>query len=258
MEGTTSDILSGDGSELVFLKYFAFDRDGQRTEASQPHPFSITGFLGEEWFIRNYWIVGEGLPGAGWGGWANAANQFPSGQILCFNDDTVYGYGREKVTAGPVGHRADSYRLFGTARTATALPPPTGKKNKAARSHQATAWTDTQSLIVRAMALGNDRLAVAGPPDLGLKDPNLLAFKNEPEARAGFEGKKGVWLRIVDAANCIKIFECDLPAMPVFDGLSAANGRLYLATLDGKVLCYGDTNAVVRPNSTRGDNPIAR
>jgi hypothetical protein len=25
--------------------------------------------------------------------------------------------------------------------------------------------------------------------------------------------------------------------MPVFDGLSAANGRLYLSTLDGKVLC---------------------
>ena len=241
MEGTTSDILSGDGSNLVFLKYFAFDRDGKRTEATKPHPFSITGFLGEEWFVRNYWIVGEGMPGAGWSGWANAANQFPSGQILCFNDDTVYGYGREKVAAGPVGHRVDSYRLFGTARTATASPPLTGKKNTAARSHQATAWTDTQSLIVRAMALGNDRLAIAGPPDLGLKDPHLLAFKNEPEARAGFEGKKGVWLRIVHAANGNKIFECDLPAMPVFDGLSAANGRLYLATSDGKVLCYGDT-----------------
>ena len=230
MEGTTSDILSGDG-ELVFLKYFTFDRNGKRTEATKPHPFSITGFLGEEWFVRNYWIVGEGMPAAGWSGWASAANQFPSGQILCFNNSTVYGYGREKIAAGPVGHKADTYQLFGVARKAA-----TGKKKGAANSEPV--WSDTHSLIVRAMALGNDRLAVAGPPDLGQKDPSLLAFKNEPEARAGFEGKKGVYLRIVNAANGRKISECTLSAMPVFDGLSAANGRLYIATLDGAVLCY--------------------
>jgi hypothetical protein len=29
--------------------------------------------------------------------------------------------------------------------------------------------------------------------------------------------------------------------MPVFDGLSAANGRLYIATVDGNVLCFGGT-----------------
>jgi hypothetical protein len=234
MEGTTSDILSGDG-DLVFLKYFTFDRDGKPTEATKPHPFSITGFLGEEWFVRNYWIVGEGMPAAGWGGWASAANQFPSGQILCFNDNTVYGYGREKVVAGPVGHKADAYQLFGMNRTSAARPA--GKKKGA--TLLAPTWADTQSLMVRAMALGKDRLAVAGPVDLGQKDPNLLAFQNEPEARAAFDGKKGVFLRIVNAADGRKISECALPAMPIFDGLSAANGRLYLATLDGKVLCYG-------------------
>ncbi len=226
MEGTTSDILSGDG-DLVFLKYFTFDRYGKRTETSKPRPFSITGFLGEEWFVRNYWIVGEGMPGAGWGGWADAASQFPAGRILCFNDHHVYGYGREKVAPGPVGHRADAYRLFGMERTAKGKSEPT--------------WTDTQSLIVRAMALGNDRLAVAGPVDLSQKDSDLLAFKNEPEARAGFDGKNGVCLRIVRAADGKKISECALPAMPVFDGMSVANGRLYIATQDGKIHRYGDT-----------------
>ena len=92
MEGTTSDILSGDG-ELVFLKYFCFDRNGQRTETSRPHLFSITGLLGEEWFVRSYWLLGEGMPAAGWGGWANSANRFPFGRILCFTPDIVYGYG---------------------------------------------------------------------------------------------------------------------------------------------------------------------
>lgn len=50
-----------------------------------------------------------------------------------------------------------------------------------------------------------------------------------------------MYLRIVNAADSSRISESELPAMPVFDGLSAANGRLYLATLDGKVLCYADT-----------------
>lgn len=223
MEGTTSDILSGDG-DLVFLKYFTFDRYGKRTDATKQHPFSITGFLGEEWFVRNYWIIGEGLPGAGWGGWASAANQFPSGRILCFDERRVYGYGREKVAPGPVGHRADAYWLFGMERTAAGKPEPI--------------WFDKQSLIVRAMALGNDCLAVAGPVDLGRKDPDLLAFTNEPDARAGLDGRKSVFLRIINAADGKTISECALPAMPVFDGLSIARGRLYMATVDGNVLCF--------------------
>ncbi len=235
MEGTTSDILSGDG-ELVFLKYFTFDRAGVRTEATRPHLFSITGLLGEDWFVRTYWIVGEGMPGAGWSGWANAANTFPSGQILSFTGDSMVGYGRANLAGGPVGHRADTYRLFRMKRTSAAPPVAKQGKGKPPRASEPV-WTDPQSLIVRAMVLGNDRLAVAGPRDLGDKDPNLLAFTNEPEARAGFEGKMGVYLRIVSAADGARISECELPAMPVFDGLAAANGRLYLSTLDGRVLC---------------------
>jgi hypothetical protein len=234
MEGTTSDILSGDG-DSVFLKYFAFDRDGKRTDVTKPHPFSFTGFLGEEWFVRSYWMIGQGMPGAGWSGWANAANAFPSGRILCFNNDSVYGYGRAKVSAGPTGHRAEDYRLFGMDHPAAATQSD-GKKSSGKPDPK---WSVTNSLIVRAMALGNDRLAVAGPPDLGQKDPDLLAFKNEAAARAGFEGLKGVYLRIVRASDGQMLSECSLPAMPVFDGLSAASGRLYIATMDGKIVCYG-------------------
>ena len=129
-----------------------------------------------------------------------------------------------------------AFAIFGMNRTSDARPAT--KQGKRKPSNQAESlWNDPQSLIVRAMVLGKDRLAVAGPRDLGEKDPNLLAFKNEPEARAGFQGQKGVYLRIVNAADGSKISESKLPAMPVFDGLSAPNGRLYLSTLDGKVLC---------------------
>ncbi len=239
MEGTTSDILSGDG-EQVYLKYFAFDRQGRRASQERPHLFSIAGQLGEEWFVRTYWIVGQGMPPAGWSGWANASHTFPSGRILSFDGESVYGYGREGLAGGPVGHRAETERLFAIERTAAAPPADRRGRKKTPAPAVEPLWADYQSLIVRAMILGPDRLAVAGPRDLGQKDPDLLAFTNEAVALANFEGKNEVYLQVLSAADGSRLSECRLPAMPVFDGMSAANGRLYLSTLDGKVLCLAE------------------
>ena len=101
-------------------------------------------------------------------------------------------------------------------------------------------WTNPESLIVRAMALGGDRIAVAGPVDLGKKaEGKALAFTNEPEARAAFEGKKGVFLRIVNAADGKTVSQSSLPAMPAFDGMSTADGKLYISLKDGTVRCFG-------------------
>ena len=36
-----------------------------------------------------------------------------------------------------------------------------------------------------------------------------------------------------------QLAEYRLDAPPVFDGLAAAGGQLYLATMDGKVACFG-------------------
>ncbi len=66
-----------------------------------------------------------------------------------------------------------------------------------------------------------------------------LAFANEPEARAAFEGKKGVFLRIVNAADGKTVSQISLPAMPAFDGMSTAGGKLYISLQDGTVTCFG-------------------
>ncbi len=155
MDGTTNDILTGDG-ENVYLKYFAFDRNGSQTEEASQHLFAITGLLGEEWFVRSYWIVGAGKPGAGWGHWAEAAGKFPAGRILCFDQATVYGYGRETVSSGPVGHRADAYHLFCQAKPALDPRQPPATESKRKRTKQPAGpkkappkWSDGDSLIVR-------------------------------------------------------------------------------------------------------------
>ena len=58
-EGTISDVLSADG-ESIFLKHMGFDRSDKEAENTRPHLFSPTGLLGEEWFIRAYWLYGTG------------------------------------------------------------------------------------------------------------------------------------------------------------------------------------------------------
>jgi len=142
-----------------------------------------------------------GKPGAGWGGWASAAGKFPSGRILCFDDSTVYGYGRMSVAGGAVGHRADAYHLFRQSRQpdeqgpAAARPDRKGKTRRPSPKAPPVKWSKEKSLIVRAMVLAGDRLVIAGPPDLGRKMSGILAYENEEEALSGFRGEKGVVLR---------------------------------------------------------------
>jgi hypothetical protein len=90
------------------------------------------------------------------------------------------------------------------------------------------------------MVLGKDRLAVAGPVDLGKKTAELLAFENEAEALAAFMGHRGVYLRVLNASDGANVSEIKLPAMPVFDGMAAAGGKLLVSLKDGSVLCFSE------------------
>jgi outer membrane protein assembly factor BamB len=234
MEGTTSDLLSGDGDQ-VFLKHFTFAADTQRTTTERPRMFSITSFLGEEWFVRSFWVIGNRVAGAGWGGWANTANEFQSGRILCTADDMVYGYGREKIASAAAGHRYDTYHLYAASLKGTAT---SDRKGEPRVVKSKPTWADRGSITVRAMALGGGRLAVAGPVDLSKKDREVMAFENEAESLAAFRGEKGILLRVVQASDGRRISETPIPAMSVFDGLSVANGNLYLACQDGSVNCF--------------------
>ncbi len=253
MEGVRSDLLSGDGRS-IFLKHMRFDPDGQPMSETKPHLFSIDGFLGEEWFVRSYWIFGTNVS-AGWSGWAKAAASAPAGRILAMDDGAIFGYGRTRVAGGPTGHKMDAYHLWRRDRTAapTAKPPQPkpvpkkpaepGKKTKRRRPAgprlAAPVWSDPESLIVRAMVLTPETLLVAGPPDLGKKSSGLLAFDNADEALAGFLGQRGVQLRLISTKDGKKRAEYPLKSMPVFDGMSAAGGQAFIAQKDGTVVCWG-------------------
>ena len=107
-------------------------------------------------------------------------------------------------------------------------------------------WTADIPIYVRGMVLGGQNLFVVGPPDtideestfvqLTEKDPQvqqLLSLQDEI-----LDGKDGSVLLAVDIDTGEIERRIELPQLPAWDGLAGANGRLYLSTKDGTVICF--------------------
>ena len=225
-----SDVLSSDG-ESIYMRHVKFDRKCAEQEDTAPHLFNPTGFLDDSWWHRSYFIYGTTFT-AGWGGWWRAGNRVPAGRLLVFDDSSIYGYGRNFYPSGNAGQwqAGEFYRLFATARNVAPVKPSARKKKGRhqgpEKSTVACRWSNPADLETRAMVLAGQTLFLAGP--LGETRRSLAAF----------EGKQGVRLRAVSTTDGSTLAEHELDSLPVFDGLIAAAGRLYLATRDGNVLCF--------------------
>ena len=90
-------------------------------------------------------------------------------------------------------------------------------------------WSYRVPVRIRAMLLAGDRLLTAGPPDV--VDPQ--------DPLGAFEGRKGGVLYVYNAATGERIAEQKLPSPPVFNGIAAARGRLFLAAENGELSGYG-------------------
>ncbi len=234
MEGAKPDVLSCDGKH-VFMRHWAFDLSGKSIERNIDHLFSPTGFLDASWFRRTYWIYGR-IYVSGAQGWARTGNARPSGRILSIGEDRVYGFGRNYYPPSPgnpdqMYARGEQEILF-----ASKVDTPFAVKTKRPRNVPAfrkphVQWSTPLKLQVRAMVLAeaDGRLFVAGA-----KGDWITSLD-------AYEGRLGSALMAVSTADGKTLAAYDLPAPPVFDGLSAAGGRLYLTLKDGTVLCMGGT-----------------
>ena len=242
-EGTISDILSADG-ESIFLKHMCFDSSGKEVKNTRPHLFSPTGLLGEEWFIRAYWLYGTNT-GAGYGRWASMKSgnmsKAPAGRILSFDDRRMYGYGRAQHSSGWTGHRGDSYHLFCSVKVYEKPSPPAatrGRSKARAPAGKAFIWSQQHALIARSMVLTAGKLIVAGLPDLARKDESGRSFSNPEEGLAALAGRRGGCLAMISTADGTKLREIKLDSPPVFDGMSATEGKVFISLRSGSVTCF--------------------
>jgi hypothetical protein len=115
----------------------------------------------------------------------------------------------------------------------------------AAQSAVRTKWVvDKPPFQVRAMVLAGKNLFVSGPPDIFDEEKEFFKV-DDPQVRAKlaeqsalFKGKNGAVMWAVAAANGKKLAEYKLESLPVWDGMIAANGRLYMTTLKGEILSF--------------------
>ena len=259
------DVLSSDGQSL-FMRTQRFDLDGNRHDVTPHsasdveeaamqigegmHLFSPIGFLDGSWWHRAYWVYGTRFA-AGAGGYSQAEKFAPAGRILVYDDQGIYGYGRK-----PTYYRWTTpleYRLFGAAKDLTETQVPVGRAQPGRKARRIPAsapefrWTKDIPLQARAMVLANQTLFVAGPPDVADEEKAFYrldqAGVQEQLARqsAALEGKEGALLWAVDTSNGEKLATFKLDSPPVWDGMAAARGKLFVATLSGQLLCLGET-----------------
>jgi outer membrane protein assembly factor BamB/ubiquinone/menaquinone biosynthesis C-methylase UbiE len=272
MEGTKSDILVTDG-ELIYLYHNAFDAQmrkqpipvlgelGVRNLGERKfnqHLFSNAGFLDDSWFSRSHWMLGDH-----WTAF-NFAHQAPKeGQLLVFDETHAYAvkcFARRNRLSPLFFPATDGYFLVADRKTTAPVIvnprqqpkyqtwlPQEGKLQKCWNLDVGFArgtppeWTSNIKVRIRAMVQTSNALFVAGPPDVcDPKDP-----------MAALEGRRGGVLIAFDPKDGSQLDEYRFDSPPVFDGMAAANGRLYQATLDGQLICLSN-DAKTRRTQTSG------
>ena len=183
-------------------KKLFYDRKTQVGKVYSPGPqvASGAGLLDDSLFSQTYWSC------------ANTSHC-----SLLVRDDR-FTYGVLAYPGRPYRHSRSSfdgingkYRLFADDR----------------RDDVKRVWNCEIPVRVVAMVATADSLYAAGTPHV--IDPH--------DPWAAYEGKKGGRLLVVSKETGQTLADYELESPSVWDGMAAANGRLYLATTGGSVLC---------------------
>lgn len=225
------DVPSADGDGL-YIRQARFSLDSLEDLPGKPHLWSGTGFLDDTRYNRSYWLFSEKLE-FGNPHWFIQGNTAPSGTLMCFDGGAFYCFGVRAY--GPPFRNKDedaltpnNFQLSAVGRDFKTLPWDKKVKFAAAGRRLITEdWSVPLDMDAVAMVRTKDGLFIAGP---------IVKGRDTPQALAGAEG---IALRSVRPSDGTIVFEHKLDALPVFDGLIAAKGRLYLACVDGSVRCLG-------------------
>jgi len=249
MDGARADLLVTDGTDLYMMKY-KFTPALQPVPVRRSHHTGLTpmggkhlmanfGLLDDTMFHRSFWVHDELWPGysTGTGFAARAGNLVVLGAARAYAAKHFEGgwYPTHKPGSG---NRivADSYDHSNTAgdrttpeqRKTLGVSPNAGALVRTALP----LWETTVPIIVRAMLVAPDG-----------KGGELLFTAGIVEGATRSEWDKSSYyigpgkLMVHNGADGRLLAEYELPACPVFDGMSAAEGQLLITLIDGSLLC---------------------
>ncbi len=233
--GFKNDVLVTDGAKL-YLRHKAFDLDLAETTAGR-HIIPTGGFLDGQPQHRTCWALAPSIGSAA------------SGDIMVSNGMEIY-----RVEGFPLyaNHsyfdpRKSGYTLIANSLgspggAAKAAPPRRpGARRQDARRQGARRqggdggreiWRLNIPVTGKAIVKAGDVLFVAGEP-MKFDDANYQNYV------AAYDGQLGGRLLVVSATDGKPLAGYKLDAAPVWDGVSAANGRVYVSLADGTIRCFG-------------------
>ena len=249
LPGIRPDVPASDGKN-IFMRSVAFDRSFNTANEYVQHMFASAGFLDGEWYERLFWIYGNhlfsGLAGRGFN------RDYPStARILVQDETTLYGY-RDYTQTNEGLFAIDKTQSLGVFDSEY---PVSKKASSKARSESelkhpvSSRWHLDVPFYVRSMVATQNSIVLAGPPKHQTDAVQELIAESATDtnplppilqhALDAWRGEKGGQLWTIDKKNGTKQTQYELDSPPVHDGMAVAAGRLYISTMNGKVLCLG-------------------
>lgn len=176
------------------------------------------GFLDASWFNRTFWTVGK----------AKTTGLMVLGDEAAYGVEVYPGEGRDTVFKPASG----SYRILAIPLKPAASSPAEAKAKPGRPKGPQPLWQRKVPVRITAMVRAGDHLFAAGSPDT--VDPT--------DPHGAWEGRKGGRLVAFSTREGKKLAEYRLRSPPVWDGMAATRGRLYLALHDGTLMCFEDAD----------------
>jgi hypothetical protein len=245
MRGARNDVFTSDG-ESVFMQHLRLDREARPLrDERRRHLFSTSSLLDGDENHRSHWVLGTGdfrrtptaypwMANNSFGIRNGKSAAVPVGIMLAFDDEHVWVVqrgtlpGSTRRLSGRMGGAYELLRL-GNRPFAADEPQLPDFREKGDGNQIAPDWKVGLGMRPRAMIKAAGALFLGGMP--------LKGDTGDPYA--AYEGRKGGVLWTVSPGDGSRLARRRLPSPPVWDGLAAAGGRLYVSTMDGQVLCLG-------------------
>ncbi len=226
--GSISDVLVSDGWH-IFLHHKKFNTRLEKQPQLARHLFSTSSLLDDTENHRSHWFLGTGdfsripvayswIVNSGQGSRGGTAVAVPTGLQLVFDDQSVWGVQRLERNQAAGGE----YLLFRMVNQPFSRdePPQPDFRTNAERSYL---WREQLGARPTAMLKSGANLVLGvSPVDIPESDPH-----------AGYDGRLGGAIWVHAAADGQQIARYPLDARVIWDGLAAADNRLYVSTEDG-------------------------
>ena len=223
--GTATDLLVYDGN-TIYLKNLSLSGKDLAVDqtpwklfgGNRTFPGSIfgavNGFLDDSMFDRSGWHL-QGL---------NVL-----GKIMVYDKSTAYWlqWKPQKDTWHNLVHKLGEHEYTLCSASRGPVPKAQRSRQRPKQQQQPLRWQTPVPVRVNALVLAENALLCAGTP----------ASDDPVKFLEGFEGQLGGQLQIRDTQSGDILSEYTLPSIPVWDGMAAANGALFISMKNGDVQC---------------------